>query len=171
MTPNGTESEVDVEVETDVEVDAEAEVYKGLTDCYNVECTRDQNPDGFVTPQEVTALMNYNIFDRLVASVYRQEDTWPLESYIHVFHKFFDEYDATFAEPHPHISRANIRKLMDEMPWLTLAERGVSEPLNLDSYDAMIERYFEIDWENCDYNINHFFSGQIRELRFYETCY
>ncbi|WP_369296069.1 hypothetical protein [Acutalibacter sp.] len=120
--------------------------------------------------REVVILMHYGIFDRLVASVYQENDAWTLEDYIRVFHKFFDEYDATFGEPHPHISKANIRKIMDEMPCF-ICESSDGEELFPEDYDAMIERYFEIDWKNCDYNINHFFSGQIREMRYYETLY
>ena len=40
-----------------------------------------------------------------------------------------------------------------------------------DCYEDMIDRHFRTRYRNCDYNINHFFSGRIRELRFYETCY
>lgn len=116
--------------------------------------------------------MNYNIFDRLVAKEYRKEDDWPLEDYIQVFHRYFEEYNETFGESHPCINRANIRKIMDEMPHLTCEDRGdCLENLGAGDYGPMIERYFEIDWENSDYNINHFFSGQIREMRYYETCY
>lgn len=35
----------------------------------------------------------------------------------------------------------------------------------------MIDAYFETEFYDCNYRINHFFSGQIRELRFYEEIY
>lgn len=116
--------------------------------------------------------MDYNIFDRLVVSVYHEGDDWPLEGYLFVFHKYFDTYEKSFQEPHPHISKANIRKLMDKMPYLSCESRyDTDEHLAPEAYGPMIEQYFKIDWQNSDYNINHFFSGQIREMRFYETCY
>lgn len=40
-----------------------------------------------------------------------------------------------------------------------------------DAYYAMIDQHFATKYKNCDYNINHFFSGKVRELRFYESCY
>lgn len=114
--------------------------------------------------------MNCSLFDRLAAAVYREDEAWPLEGYLQVFHKYFDTYEECFRKAHPHISRANIRGLMDKMPYLTCESRyGTGEYLEPGDYEAMIERYFEIDWPNSDYNINHFFSGQIREMRFYES--
>ena len=38
-------------------------------------------------------------------------------------------------------------------------------------HPPMIDQHFQTRYRRCDYNINHFFSGRIRELRFYETCY
>lgn len=116
--------------------------------------------------------MDLRIFDSMVKREYKESDPWELEGYLYVFHKYFDTYEEYFQEPHPHISKANIRKLMDRMPYLDFENRGsMSERLDPDSYDALIGRYFELDWQHCDYNINHFFSGQIREMRFYEMCY
>lgn len=35
-------------------------------------------------------------------------------------------------------------------------------------YPYIIQLHFKTKYRNCDYNINHFFSGRIRELRCYE---
>ncbi|MCM3405924.1 hypothetical protein [Cytobacillus oceanisediminis] len=35
----------------------------------------------------------------------------------------------------------------------------------------MIDKHFETKYRNCDYNILHFMSGNIRELRMYEVAY
>lgn len=117
--------------------------------------------------------MDYDIFDKLVSRVYHEEeDPWTLEEYIWVFHKFFDTYRKTFSELHPHISQRQIRAIMDKMPYLTCESRyNTEEDLAPEDYGPMIDRYFDMDWENCDYRINHFFSGQIREMRFYEVLY
>lgn len=40
-----------------------------------------------------------------------------------------------------------------------------------EGYLILIDQHFQTEYQNCDYRINHFFSGSIRELRFYETCY
>ena len=45
---------------------------------------------------------------------------------------------------------------------------GLIEPFN---YKEMIDNYFYTHYPNCDRNICHFFSGKIRELKFYETSY
>lgn len=45
---------------------------------------------------------------------------------------------------------------------------GLFEPTD---YPYLIEAYFKTSFKDCDYNICHFFSGRIRELRFFETLY
>ena len=38
-----------------------------------------------------------------------------------------------------------------------------------DAYPLLIQLHFKTSYRRCDYNINHFFSGRIRELRLYEA--
>ena len=47
----------------------------------------------------------------------------------------------------------------------------ITMDIDPDCYEDMIDKHFRTRYRNCDYNINHFFSGRIRVLRFYETCY
>ena len=44
-------------------------------------------------------------------------------------------------------------------------------PLEAEDYRTLIPAYFLIDFQNCDYGISHFFSGEIRMNRYYETLY
>ena len=48
---------------------------------------------------------------------------------------------------------------------------GVPFEFEYEEYAPIIEQHFKTQYYNCDYNINHFFSGKIRALRFYEVCY
>jgi len=47
------------------------------------------------------------------------------------------------------------------MPYLTAYTGGINviDPLE---YPDIIDEYFESDFKNCNYRINHFFSGKIR---------
>ena len=67
--------------------------------------------------------MDYEIFDRLVRRVYREDDPWELEGYLEVFHVYFEYYQNYVGKPHPHINLRQIRSIMDKMPWLTLESK------------------------------------------------
>lgn len=45
------------------------------------------------------------------------------------------------------------------------------ESLNVDMYRAMIDKHFQTQYKNCDYNICHFMTDGIRNNRFHEVCY
>ena len=52
------------------------------------------------------------------------------------------------------------------MPCTVMEDRGGSlEPLAPEDYLDLIDLHFKTRYRNCDYNINHFFSGRIREMR------
>lgn len=116
--------------------------------------------------------MDLRIFDSLAKCEYKESDPWELEDYLYVFHYYFRIYEQRFGRPHPHIKREQIRNIMDSMPYINCESRcGTEEDLSPEDYGPLIDRYFDMDWEGSDYNINHFFSGQIREMRFYEVLY
>ena len=67
---------------------------------------------------------------------------------------------------------SQIVRIIRDMPWIEQADRGSAyADIPPESYLPMIDQHFQTRYCRCDYNINHFFSGRIRELRFYETCY
>ena len=45
------------------------------------------------------------------------------------------------------------------------------ESLNVDMYRAMIDKHFQTQCKNCDYNICHFMTDGILNTRFHEVCY
>ena len=73
---------------------------------------------------------------------------------------------------YPPICASQIVRIIRDMPWIEQADRGSAyADIPPESYPPMIDQHFQTRYRRCDYNINHFFSGRIRELRFYETCY
>lgn len=110
-------------------------------------------------------------FDRFSISAklaYRRchGSAYSFEEVLQVFRYYFDTYELIFDTAHPMISIAQIVRIIERMPLL-------SDELDIapDSYETIIDQHFATKYRNCDYNINHFFSGQIRDLRFYETLY
>lgn len=84
---------------------------------------------------------------------------------LHVFYKYFATYEEVNGTTHPHIRRDQIKQIIKAMP--------ECEDVEFESYmyDDLIEQHFLTRYCYCDYNINHFFSGRIRLLRFYEVLY
>lgn len=99
-------------------------------------------------------------------TVYSLEDT------LAIFKYYFEWYEHTQGKAHPNIRVAQIERIVIAMPYVQEIHRraGVLD-IDPESYEEMIPQHFKTKYANCDYNINHFFSGQVRELRFFETCY
>lgn len=84
-----------------------------------------------------------------------------------VFRYFFDAYHRVMGEDHPPLKAGYIRSIMEKMPYIETNFDEIIE-LSADDYPGMIESYFKTNFANCDYRVLHFFSGHIRELRYYE---
>lgn len=116
-------------------------------------------------------------FDRFTTSVklaYRRcgGSAYGLEDVLRVFRYYFDTYEYIIGEVHPVISISQIVSIIEKMPTV-LDEDEFADPVDItpDDYECIIDQHFITKYMRCDYNINHFFSGQIRDLRYLETCY
>lgn len=92
---------------------------------------------------------------------------YSLEETLQVFRRYFAAYEAAMGRPHPPIRWQQIRRIMGLMPWLTPQEQAGPPELRPADYPALIDRYFATPLR-CDRNINHFFSGRIRQRRLQE---
>ena len=114
---------------------------------------------------------DFEKFSRITASVY-PVSPYTLEEALNVFHCYFEKYEEYTGRPHPPIKASQIVRICQDMPFV---DRGYSGGLYADiepeAYPALIDRYFATKYRNCDRNINHFFSGRIREMKFYEELY
>ena len=95
---------------------------------------------------------------------------YTLDEVLSVFRYFFQGYEIVTGERHPSIRREQIARIVETMPYIDQNHRG-SADIEPEDYPCLIDAYFRTDFRNCNYRINHFFSGQIRELRFYEQIY
>ena len=87
-----------------------------------------------------------------------------------VFNYYFSSYMKTFHKPHKNVKLGTIKELIQK---LSLCEHSgeynhVFE-LDVDAYKVIIDKHFKTQYDNCDYSISHFMSGDIRANRFYET--
>ena len=122
---------------------------------------------------------NFPLFSRLAERAYHnvQDDlfsgcTYSIEDVLSVFRYYFQKYESTFNVAHPNIRLSQIEHIIDVMPYIE--EDGLSSAggyIAAESYEVLIDRHFQTKYQNCDFNINHFFAGDIRLLRFYEELY
>lgn len=124
---------------------------------------------------------DFERFSRIAASVHTQGNLYSLEECLDVFLLYFQTYEEYMSHPHPPIRREQIARIMQDMPffkqpdpalmkWL-IEEYGYNPIPDIapDMYPILIQLHFKTKYRRCDYNINHFFSGKIRELRWYEA--
>lgn len=116
---------------------------------------------------------DFEKFRRAATAAYEEADTsYTLEEALSVFTYFFHAYEAARGEPHPPIKKQQIIRIMEAMPYINQQDRGNGlVDIEAEDYPALIDAYFNTDFPNCNYRINHFFSGRIRELRYYEELY
>lgn len=116
-------------------------------------------------------VFDFNTFSRITANVY-PKSPYSLEESLSVFKYYFEKYENFTGKPHPPIRASQIVRICQNMPYLEQEERGgMYADIEPDCYPVLIDKYFATRYRNCDRNINHFFSGRIRELRFYEELY
>ena len=123
--------------------------------------------------------MDFTIVKRQIISQYislygsdRENDTWSLEACIKVFRYFYRAYYQAFGCPHPYLRNQTIREIISGFPRLSGDGYLYGELLAPKEYPVMIDAYFEQDFgPDCDYSIQHFMSGVIRALRYYEEEY
>ena len=117
-------------------------------------------------------LFNIELFRHFAARAYAKAEGHPytLEEVQWVFEYYFWKYEQTFKKIHPNIRMEQIERIISAMPYLDSEVHG---PLDIEAedYKLLIDKHFKTQYRNCNYNINHFFSGDIRMLRFYEELY
>lgn len=114
-------------------------------------------------------VFDFSFLTALAAKAYKDTGctAYSLPEVLEVFNCYFETYERYFGQPHPNIRMDQIERIITIMPYI---DRDVGMlDIHPDSYPYIIEQHFQTPYRNCDFNINHFFSGKIRELRFYEA--
>lgn len=109
-------------------------------------------------------------YDNVVA----QGDTvYNFEDALAVFRYYFSWYEYARHRRHPNIRLPQIESILVAMPYVEehCHKQIETYDIELKDYSEIIPQHFKTRYARCDYNINHFFSGDIRMLRYYETCY
>lgn len=114
-------------------------------------------------------VFDFDTFSRLVVKAYKP-CPYSLEDVLSVFRYYFQRYEDAMGRPHPHIRAEQIGRIIQAMPWVDEIDcaRYLAD-IEPEDYKDLIDQHFRTRYRNCDYNINHFFSGRVRELRLHEV--
>lgn len=134
--------------------------------------------NGFSSQKNVEIYTDFDqkILDRSIDKACREnevEDVKERESIREIIYFFYREYFYSTGREHPRLNQKVmnkcVRKLID-------GTDIICDGINMDGdgvefYKAMIEKYFNTRFKNCNYALPHFMSDEIRNNRYYETMY
>ena len=115
--------------------------------------------------------INWRSFKKLAEEAYEEtQSDFTFEECLEVFKYFFACYHQYTGRAHPPLKKEQIINIIEKMPYTTSETQEMFDT-SPEDYRVLIDKYFETPFNNCDYRINHFFSGDIRTNRFYEELY
>lgn len=82
---------------------------------------------------------------------------------------FLEKYKKIFLKPHHALRPETWQWLLDTI--LYADDEHHQNELCSDDLQNMIDKYFTIQFADCDYSIVHFNQERVKANRFYETCY
>ena len=113
---------------------------------------------------------DFGRFEDIVRCYFPRNSEYTVDEVLSVFYTYFALYEEWHFDPHPIIRIPQIINIISKMKYAEYMN-GVLIELEPENYRPMIEKHFQTEYKNCDYNINHFFAGKIRAMRYFETCY
>lgn len=132
---------------------------------------------------EILLLFDFDRFSRIATNVYNDKNLYSLEDCLRIFKCYFEKYEEFIGHAHPPIKASQISRIMLNMPYIETetSEKRIEELKKIfpewtptadiapEIYPLIIQLHFKTKYRNCDYNINHFFSGWIRDYRILEA--
>lgn len=111
-------------------------------------------------------IFGFDTFAQVTERVFVGDGLYTLDEVLFVFRAYFVQYEARTGHAHPPIKSSQIARIIDAMPYLEAEDVGAySANVEAVHYPDIITRHFKTQYRNCDWNINHFFTGCIRWLR------
>lgn len=118
------------------------------------------------TPKRST-IFNWSILEKQIIKSCNKQGVTAYKTYIDIIEYYYQCYMDTFQEEHPRLST----KAMDSIIEAISIGTDMVEDTDFDAYRNMIDKHFQTQYKNCDYNICHFMTEGVRNNRFYETEY
>ena len=114
-----------------------------------------------------TAPFDWSILEKQIIKSCHKLGIQDCSAYVEIIQCYFSTYMSIFHKEHPRLST----KAMDSVISALQSGSDMVDDIDPETYAALIEQHFKIQYNNCDYNICHFMTEGIRNNRFYETCY
>lgn len=114
---------------------------------------------------------SFEILDKQILKSFKKfglQGSEVLNNIIRIFHYYCSVYYDCMGDYHPIISNKSIDKIIELYAFGTDLVCGCDDS---DVYEVLIDKHFETEYKNCDYNICHFMSEEILNHRYYETLY
>ena len=115
---------------------------------------------------------DFMVVERQFRKACKELEAENVDDVLYVVKKFYQCWFRNFGwsgEPPRRLSQREVEQCVRSM-WEYEDDSGCIEYIELWEYDDLIEKYFEIDFPDCDYSLTHFLSGKIRKYRLYETA-
>lgn len=124
---------------------------------------------------DTATFLSYEILEKQIVKCLNElgysetEDKETVKKVIHIVEYYYDAYENTFGATHPVISNKAMSGMLDRL--ISGSEKTSDYRLDTEVYETLIDKHFRTQYKNCDYNICHFMTEEIRNNRFYETLY
>lgn len=113
------------------------------------------------------APFNNSILEKQIIKACHKNDITDHSPYVKIIEYYYAAYNKAFNEEHPRLSESAMNTVVSALSSGT----DLVQEADFDMYHDMIDKHFQTQYKDCDYNICHFMSDGIRDNRFYETCY
>lgn len=107
--------------------------------------------------------ISFQEFKALFESQYKTDD------FIEAIGYYVDVYETKMGKPHPRLKPDQWDKVWSDIQNVFRYDSPIE--LNYEDLEKMIDKHFETNYSDCDYNILHFVTEGIMKNRFYEECY
>lgn len=117
-------------------------------------------------------MFDFDYFKKMLLVAYKEADikSFTYEEVEWIFSYYITKYKLIFERDHKNLKLQTIINIIRMLPYLDTHHSGIAD-IDVEQYKVIIDKHFQVQYENCDYSISHFMSGNIRTNRFYETCY
>lgn len=129
-------------------------------------------------PKEIKSYDNFSfsfsILDKQIIKCMRligYDDSECINNAIKIVNYYYSRYMKTFDEEHPRLSEKAMCSMLERLVFGS--DLTSDNDMDIDMYVDMIDKHFETYYggSGTDYNICHFMTEEVRNNRFYETCY
>lgn len=124
---------------------------------------------GISSKQVVKTPFDPSILEKQIIKSCRTYDILDCSPYIDIIRYYYSVYEKTFGKEHPGLSTKAMDSVIDS--FLCSSDNLDGLEYDPDAYYATIDRHFQTQYQDCDYNICHFMSEEVRNNRFYEKCF